>query len=157
MCGLGCPTVTGKSSSPSGASRVTRSAFSAGCSADPRPANQGERLVAGRTANGVLVVAPNSLYTFSFLRSAGTRLHEVQMPESSSQFRSRDVFSQLVAVLARGDDTALGARLPDEAVALPPQRVVAYINGYGNLKTTWSKPPASSGTRPGWSPRLLPR
>jgi S-adenosylmethionine hydrolase len=114
---------------------------------DPRPANQGERLVAGRTANGVLVVAPNSRYMFSFLRSAGTRLHEVQMPESSSQFRSRDVFPQLVAVLARGHDTVLGARLPDEAVALPPQRVVAYIDGYGNLKTTWSQPPVSSGTQ----------
>ncbi|MDQ3906298.1 MAG: hypothetical protein M3300_12885, partial [Actinomycetota bacterium] len=32
---------------------------------DPRPDNQGERLIAGRTAAGVLVVAPNSRYTFS--------------------------------------------------------------------------------------------
>jgi S-adenosylmethionine hydrolase len=114
---------------------------------DPRPANQGERLVAGRTADGVLVVGPNARYTFSFLRSAGTRFYEVQMPESSSQFRSRDVFPQLVAVLAGGDDTVLGARLADEAVALPPQRVVAYVDGYGNLKTTWPQPPVPSGTR----------
>lgn len=40
------------------------------------------------------------------------------MPESSSQFRSRDVFRQLVAALARGDETALGPELTDEAV--PP-------------------------------------
>jgi S-adenosylmethionine hydrolase len=69
------------------------------------------------------------------------------MPESSSQFRSRDVFPQLVAAVAGGDDTALGAGLTEEAVPPPPERVVAYIDGYGNLKTTWSQPPASSGTR----------
>ena len=114
---------------------------------DPRPANEGERLVVGRTVNGVLVIAPNSQYTFSFLRSAGTRLHEVQVPESRSQFRSRDVFPQLVAALADGDDTILGANLTDEAVPSPPERVVAYTDGYGNLKTTWSQPPVSSGTR----------
>jgi S-adenosylmethionine hydroxide adenosyltransferase-like protein len=114
---------------------------------DPRPDNEGERLVAGRTPTGVLVVAPNSRYTFSFLRPATTPLHEVQVPKSSSQFRSRDVFPQLVAALARGDDTALGPELTDEAIPPPPERVVAYIDGYGNLKTTWSQPPASSGTR----------
>jgi S-adenosylmethionine hydrolase len=114
---------------------------------DPRPANEGERLVAGRTAEGVLVVAPNSRYTFSFLHSAGTPLYEVQVPESGSQFRSRDVFPQLVAALVRGEDTALGPELTDEAVPPLPERAVVYIDGYGNLKTTWSQPPASSGTR----------
>lgn len=114
---------------------------------DPQPDNEGERLVAGRTPTGVLVVAPNSGYTFSFLRSVGTPLYEVQVPESGSQFRSRDVFPQLVAALARGEDTALGPGLTDGAVPPPPERVVAYIDGYGNLKTTWSAPPASSGTR----------
>ncbi|MDQ4093624.1 MAG: SAM-dependent chlorinase/fluorinase, partial [Actinomycetota bacterium] len=104
-------------------------------------------LVAGRTLAGVLVVAPNSRYTFSFLRPAGTSLHEVQMPEASSQFRSRDVFPQLVAALVRGDDTALGPGLADEAVPPPPERAVVYIDGYGNLKTTWSQPPAPSSTR----------
>ncbi len=95
----------------------------------------------------MLVVAPNSRYTFSFLHPAGTQLHEVQVPESGSQFRSRDVFPQLVAALARGDETVVGPELTDEAVPPPPERVVAYIDGYGNLKTTWSQPPASSGTR----------
>jgi hypothetical protein len=114
---------------------------------DPQPDNEGERLVAGRTPTGVLVVAPNSRYTFSFLHPVGTPLYEVQVPESSSQFRSRDVFPQLVAALARGEDTALGPGLTDGAVPPPPERVVAYIDGYGNLKTTWSAPPASSGTR----------
>jgi hypothetical protein len=114
---------------------------------DPRPDNEGERLIAGRTPTGVLVVAPNSRYTFSFLHPAGTPLHEVQVPESGSQFRSRDVFPQLVAALARGDETVVGPELTDEAVPPPPERVVAYIDGYGNLKTTWSQPPASSGTR----------
>ncbi|MBV8542985.1 MAG: hypothetical protein JO063_10390 [Pseudonocardiales bacterium] len=62
---------------------------------DPQPDNEGEWLVAGRTSAGVLVVAPNSRYTFSFLRPAGTPLREVRVPESSSRFRSRDVFPRL--------------------------------------------------------------
>jgi S-adenosyl-l-methionine hydroxide adenosyltransferase len=69
------------------------------------------------------------------------------MPKPSSQFRSRDVFPQLVAALAGGDETALGPELTDEVIPPPPERVVAYIDGYGNLKTTFSRPPAPSGTR----------
>lgn len=114
---------------------------------DPRAGNEGERLVAGRTPEGVLVVAPNSRYTFSFLHGAGTALHEVDAPESGSQFRSRDVFPSLVAALASGDERALGVRLADDAVPAVPPRVLAYVDGYGNLKTTWSQPPAPSGSR----------
>ncbi|CAN5344470.1 hypothetical protein BH20ACT9_BH20ACT9_10310 [soil metagenome] len=58
----------------------------------PRPGNRGERLLAGRTEAGTLVVGP--------------------------------------------DD-----------VPVPPERVVVYVDGYGNLKTSWSHSPAASGER----------
>ena len=35
---------------------------------------------------------------------------------------------------------------PDGTSKVPPQ-AVAYVDGYGNLKTTWCEPPAEPGTR----------
>ncbi len=113
---------------------------------DPRPSNEGERLVAGWLPNGVLVVGVNSTYAFSFVRSTGVELHEVRLPASGSQFRSRDVFPQLVADLVRGDWGCLGERLGPEAVPPVPEARVAYVDGYGNVKTTWTSPPAPAGT-----------
>ncbi len=39
------------------------------------------------------------------------------------------------------------ATVPAGDIPPPPARVVAYVDGYGNLKTTWSQPPAEPGTR----------
>jgi hypothetical protein len=116
---------------------------------DPRRDNAGERLVAARLASGALVVAPNAGYTFSFLRDEAEELREVEVPEAGSQFRSRDLFPDVVARLARGDIGPLGSPLPDEAVPAFPERVVAYTDGYGNLKTTWTELPAQPGARVG--------
>lgn len=57
----------------------------------------------------------------AFLHPAGTTQHEVQVPESSTQFPTHDAFPRPVAPLARGDETALGPALPDEAVPPPPR------------------------------------
>jgi S-adenosylmethionine hydrolase len=114
---------------------------------DARPGNEGERLVAARLGNGVLVVGPNALYTFSFVAPHAQTLHEVQVPPSGSQFRSRDVFPPLVARLAAGDDAVLGESLATDGIPPVPERTVVYIDGYGNLKTSWTAPPAPNGTR----------
>lgn len=113
---------------------------------DPRHSNEGERLVAGWLPNGVLVVGVNSTYAFSFVASSGVELHEVRLPPSGSQFRSRDVFPQLVADLVHGRWDCLGERLGPDAVPPVPNARVAYVDGYGNVKTTWTSPPAPSGT-----------
>ena len=34
-----------------------------------------------------------------------------------------------------------------ERVPEPPESVIAYVDGYGNLKTTLDRPPAASGAR----------
>lgn len=119
---------------------------------DPRPDNEGEPLVAGRLPNGVVVVGVHAGYAFAFLRDLGEALplREVAVPETGSQFRSRDAFPALLPRLLAGDGDLLGARLADGAVPPPPERAVAYTDGYGNLKTTWSapsQPPAPSGSR----------
>ncbi len=112
---------------------------------DPRPGNQGERLVAARVDGGAMVVGVNAGHCFSFLREAGAVVVEVDVGDAGSQFRSRDLFPPVVAELARGDGGRLGEELDDDLVPPSPERAVAYVDGYGNLKTTWTEAPAEVG------------
>ncbi|HVM01604.1 MAG TPA: hypothetical protein VM263_02960 [Acidimicrobiales bacterium] len=114
---------------------------------DPRPRNQGERLVAALMADGVVVVGVNSQHSFSFLRDEAEELREVAVPDAGSQFRSRDLFPPAVASLARGERHALGPSVDPGVLPPPPAKAVAYVDGYGNLKTTWSEAPAAVGRR----------
>ncbi len=111
---------------------------------EPREDNAGERLVAARLPSGVLVVGVAAGASLSFLADEGVPLHAVRVPAAGSQFRSRDVFPGAVAALVRGDDDVLGEQV---RVAPAPRRSVAYVDGYGNLKTTWYEAPAPTGTR----------
>ena len=114
---------------------------------EPRPDNDGEPLVVGRLANGVLVVGVAAGWTFSFLREELDELREVQVPTTSSQFRSRDAFPALLPRLLAGDRSVLGRELHQSRLPAVPERAVAYVDGYGNLKTTWRHPPAEPGSR----------
>ena len=111
---------------------------------DPREDNAGERLVAARLPSGVLVVGVAAGSSLSFVAEQAVPLHTVRVPAEGSQFRSRDVFPAAVAALAQGDDSLLGEQV---TVAPAPQRCVAYVDGYGNLKTTWYDAPAAPGAR----------
>jgi hypothetical protein len=111
---------------------------------EPREDNAGERLVACRLPTGVLVVGVAAGASLSFLADEGVPLRVVDVPDAGSQFRSRDVFPDAVATLARGDDGLLGAQV---TVAAAPQRAVVYVDGYGNLKTSWYDAPAEVGSR----------
>ncbi len=113
---------------------------------DPRPGNQGERLVAASCANGIAVVGVNAQHCFSFLRDNAV-FHAVDVPDAGSQFRSRDLFPGVVAELARGDQSCLGAEVDNTLIPPAPENAVAYVDGYGNLKTTWSDAPAEIGDR----------
>ncbi len=114
---------------------------------DPRPDNEGEPLVAARLSNGVLVVGVASGSTFAFVREEIEQAHLVAVPATGSQFRSRDAFPALLPRLLAGDATVLGDALDLDRVPSVPSRVVAYVDGYGNLKTTWQEPPADAGRR----------
>jgi S-adenosylmethionine hydrolase len=110
---------------------------------EPRAANAGERLAAARLDTGVLVVGVASGASLSFLAAEGVAVRAVDVAHDGSQFRSRDVFPEALAALADGDDSLLGEELP---VAPPPEHAVGYIDGYGNIKTTWDEAPAPVGT-----------
>jgi hypothetical protein len=108
----------------------------------PREDNAGERLAAARLPSGVLVVGVASGASLSFLADEGVPVREVNVADAGSQFRSRDVFPAAVAALVRGEDL-LGDELE---VAPAPRRSVVYVDGYGNLKTSWYEAPAPVGT-----------
>ncbi len=133
---------------PGPASRVVfHNVAPRGDTEEPRPDNQGERLVCAELPGGVLVIGPNAGHSFSFVRDEALTMREVEVGAAGSQFRSRDYFPELLARIVRGDDAWLGEPLPAGAVAAPPQRCLVYVDGYGNLKTSWFSAPAASGER----------
>lgn len=114
---------------------------------DPRAENEGEALVAARLDDGTLVVGPHAGHAFSFLRGEVDELRRVDVPAAGSQFRSRDVFPAAVARLAAGDDGLLAEAVPWDEVPEVPASALAYVDGYGNLKTTLVDLPAGEGER----------
>jgi hypothetical protein len=114
---------------------------------DAREGNEGEELVAARLASGVLIVGPRSSFVLSFVREEVAELHHVEVPGSTSQFRSRDAFPPVVAELVRGGRAPLGEAVPASSIEPVPERRVVYVDGYGNLKTSWTSAPGRAGTR----------
>ena len=101
-----------------------------------REANAGERLAFALLPTGVRVVGVNAGYAFSFVCDAAEELRWADVEAEGSQFRSRDLFPEAAARIVSGRPGALaGALDPSDVPAVPPNRV-AYVDGYGNLKTT---------------------
>ena len=105
--------------------------------------NDGERLACARLPNRVVVVGVNAGYAFSFLKDEALELAFVNVASSGSQFRSRDLFAAACAAVVRGEPGALAEGLEPATVPDAPEGVVAYIDGFGNLKTTLDMLPAA--------------
>lgn len=103
---------------------------------EARRDNEGEGLAYALLPNGVKVVGVNAGYTLSFIRGYAKELRTINVSRGGSQFRSRDVFPPAAAAIVQGDFSLLGDSLKTEQIpAVPPDRV-AWIDGYGNIKTT---------------------
>jgi hypothetical protein len=101
-----------------------------------RTDNAGERLAFARLPTGVRVVGVNAGHAFSFVRDAAEELRWAAVAAEGSQFRSRDLFPQAAAAIALGQPDALAAPIDRAAIPDVPPGRVAYVDGYGNLKTT---------------------
>jgi len=101
-----------------------------------REDNQGERLAFARLPTGVRVVGVNAGHAFAFVRDAAEELRWAAVAAEGSQFRSRDLFPQAAAAIALGQPDALGTPIDRGAIPDVPPGRVAYVDGYGNLKTT---------------------
>lgn len=101
-----------------------------------REDNAGERLAFARLPTGVRVIGVNAGYTFAFVRDLADELRWAAVAAAGSQFRSRDLFPRAAAAIALGQPDALGELIDREVIPTVPPASVAYIDGYGNLKTT---------------------
>ena len=101
-----------------------------------RSGNAGERLAYARLPTGVRVIGVNAGYALSFIKDVAEKFRWAASPAEGSQFRSRDVFPQAAAAIALGLPTALGDEIDPRTLPEPPPSVIAYVDGYGNLKTT---------------------
>ena len=103
---------------------------------EARADNAGERLAYARLPSGVRVVGVNAGYAFSFVRDAAEELRWAAVPAEGSQFRSRDLFPQAAGAIALGQPDALAEPISRRDVPSAPANRLAYVDGYGNLKTT---------------------
>src|SRR3712207_1134346 len=103
---------------------------------EARTANAGEQLAFARLPTGVRVIGVNAGYAFSFVRDAAVELRWAAVTAEGSQFRAGDIFPQAAAAIALGQVDALGDTLDPTEIPTVPMNQVAYIDGYGNLKTT---------------------
>jgi hypothetical protein len=101
-----------------------------------RAGNAGERLAFARLPTGVRVVGVNAGYAFSFVRDLAVELRWAAVAAEGSQFRSRDLFPEAAGAIALGQPDALGEEIPPSDIPDVPPNCIAYIDGYGNLKTT---------------------
>ncbi len=103
---------------------------------EARQNNEGEGLTYALLPNGVKVVGVNAGYTLSFIKQYAKELHVIDVARGGSQFRSRDVFPPAAAAIAQDDFSVLGAAIAPEQIPDLPLDRVAWIDGYGNIKTT---------------------
>jgi S-adenosylmethionine hydrolase len=103
---------------------------------EARKDNAGERLAFARLSTGVRVIGVNAGHAFSFVRDAAEELRWAAVRAEGSQFRSRDLFPQAAAAIALGQPDAIAEELDKELIPDVPRNRIAYVDGYGNLKTT---------------------
>lgn len=92
-----------------------------------------------RLDNGVEIINVYSEYAFGFVKDHIAEYRLVDCPVGGSQFRSRDFFPERVARLIDGDRSVLGEELSVADIPAIPNNLVAWTDGFGNIKTTMRK------------------
>jgi S-adenosylmethionine hydrolase len=104
---------------------------------ESREKNEGERLVYAVLENGSRIVGVNAGYCFSFVKPHISKFHFVSVANKGSQFRSRDFYPEAVIGLAEGHEKLIGERLDTAGIPEAPANRIGWIDGYGNIKTTF--------------------
>lgn len=92
-----------------------------------------------RLGNGVEIVNVYSEYAFGFVKDRIVEYRNIDCPNGGSQFRSRDFFPERVARLINGDRSVLTEELDVASIPEIPNNLVAWTDGFGNIKTTMRK------------------
>lgn len=104
-----------------------------------RANNAGEHLMYAKLKNGVEIVAVNSGYCFSFVKPHIESFKIINVENKGSQFRSRDFYPRAVAEIIEKHEDILGEEVGTTDIPAVPANEVAWIDGYGNMKTTITK------------------
>ena len=100
-----------------------------------RDANEGERFAYAKLDNGIEIGAINAGYAFSFIKNNIVTFHEVKTANKGSQFRSRDFYPEAF-IRTISKEIELDTQLQVSNIPDVPANRIAYIDGYGNIKTT---------------------
>lgn len=103
---------------------------------ESRDRNEGEKLMYAKLKNGIQIVGVNAGYCFSFVKSQIEAFHVVNVANKGSQFRSRDFYPEAVVGIAKGDAQFIGEVADPSIIPDVPTNRIAWIDGYGNMKTT---------------------
>ncbi len=102
----------------------------------PRRDNDGERLVYAKLKGGMEVVGVFSGESFSFLKPLIEEFRAIEVKSNGSQFRSRDYFPDVFGSIVNGDYSCVRERIDINKIPEPQEGRIAYVDGYGNIKTT---------------------
>lgn len=89
-----------------------------------------------RLDNDVEIINVYSEYAFGFVKDHIVEYRDIDCPNGGSQFRSRDFFPERVARLINGDRSVLTKKLDIKSIPEIPNNLVAWTDGFGNIKTT---------------------
>lgn len=95
--------------------------------------------VCGILDNGVPVFSVNAGYNLSFVKDRLKGLFDVKVPNTGTQFRSRDYYPQATMAILQGDFSKIGLAIDMRKIPDVPSFKLASVDGYGNLKTTIKK------------------
>lgn len=86
--------------------------------------------------NGAEIINVDSDFAFGFVKNEIVEFKDINCPNSGSQFRSRDFFPERVANIINNNYSVLGDNLDINNIPDIPNNLVAWVDGFGNIKTT---------------------
>lgn len=92
-----------------------------------------------RLKNGVEIINVNSEFAFGFVKKDIVEFRDIDCPNAGSQFRSRDFFPESVARIINEDRSKLTKELNIADIPEIPNNMIAWTDGFGNMKTTMRK------------------
>lgn len=98
-----------------------------------------QHFVCGLLDNNIPFFAVNAGFNLSFVKERIKGMWKVKVPNTGTQFRSRDFYPQATMRIFYGDLTAVGDPVDSSKIPNIPVFHVASVDGYGNLKTTIKK------------------
>ncbi len=84
-------------------------------------------------------MAVNSGYCLSFVKNHIEQLCKVKISNKVSQFRSRDFYLYAVTEVLRNNKKIIGEAMDLDLIPNLSSNKLAFVDGYGNLKTTIGK------------------